>query len=55
MIDHHYGHLARDGRAHAITLLDDYRRANEGDVHRVDVAWTLKQRAVATAADERRI
>jgi hypothetical protein len=22
MIDHHYGHLARDGRTHAIQLLD---------------------------------
>ena len=23
MIDHHYGHLARDGREHAIRLLDE--------------------------------
>jgi hypothetical protein len=23
MIDRHYGHLARDGREHAIRLLDD--------------------------------
>jgi integrase len=24
MIDRHYGHLARDGREHAISLLDSY-------------------------------
>jgi hypothetical protein len=24
MIDRHYGHLARDGREHAIRLLDDF-------------------------------
>ncbi len=24
MIDRHYGHLARDGREHAIRLLDSY-------------------------------
>src|SRR5215204_5652914 len=31
MIDRHYGHLARDGREHAIRLLD---------VHAVDAGWT---------------
>ena len=55
MIDRHYGHLARDGRDHAINLLDNYGGALEPDVHRVDVAWTLKQRAVATAANQRRV
>jgi hypothetical protein len=30
MIDRHYGHLARDGREHAIRLLDSYRRSNAG-------------------------
>jgi hypothetical protein len=25
MIDRHYGHLARDGREHAIRLLDELR------------------------------
>ena len=44
-------HLARDGRDHAINLLDNYGGAFEADVHHVDVAWTLKQRAVATAAN----
>jgi hypothetical protein len=24
MIDHHYGHLARDGREHAVALLDAF-------------------------------
>ncbi len=49
MIDRHYGHLARDGRDHAINLMDAYSRPGEADVHQVDVAWTLQQRAVATA------
>ena len=43
MIDRHYGHLARDGRDHAINLLDSYSRPEEADVHRVDVAWTPQQ------------
>src|SRR6266508_668457 len=33
MIDRHYGHLARDGREHAVTLLDGYARDS--------AAWTL--------------
>lgn len=37
MIDHHYGHLARDGRDHAIELLDAHS-ASEDDV---DAGWTL--------------
>ena len=36
MIDRHYGHLAKDGREHAINLLDTYT----ADVHLVDAAWT---------------
>jgi integrase len=35
MIDKHYGHLARDGREHAVALLDAYAR---------DAAWTLNGR-----------
>jgi hypothetical protein len=46
MIDRHYGHLARDGREHAIRLLDLAAGA-EPDVHAVDAAWTLTERAVA--------
>jgi hypothetical protein len=55
MIDRHYGHLARDGRDHAINLLDSFSRPDEADVHQVDVAWTLQQRAVATPANRRRL
>ena len=35
MIDRHYGHLARDGREHAIRLLDSYKAAEALDVHPV--------------------
>ena len=40
MIDRHYGHLARDGREHAIELLDTYRAVEPLGVHGVDAAWT---------------
>jgi hypothetical protein len=40
MIDRHYGHLARDGREHAIRLLDSYRAVEPLDVHAADAAWT---------------
>jgi len=40
MIDRHYGHLARDGREHAITLLDAFTGSATVDVHAVDAAWT---------------
>jgi len=53
MIDRHYGHLARDGRVHAITLLDGYSGANTGDVHAVDAAWTLEQQVVAYRENEK--
>jgi hypothetical protein len=46
MIDRHYGHLARDGREHAIRLLDVFSGA-EPDVHAVDPAWTLNSGPVA--------
>jgi integrase len=42
MIDRHYGHLARDGREHAIRLLDTL---NAGESERwtfVDAGWTLE-------------
>jgi hypothetical protein len=49
MIDRHYGHLARDGRDHAIRLLDEL---NGGQCPRwtlVDAAWTShEQDAVST-------
>jgi hypothetical protein len=53
MIDRHYGHLARDGRVHAITLLDSYSGANASDVHAVDTAWTLPQDFVAHRENEK--
>jgi hypothetical protein len=46
MIDRHYGHLAKDGRDHAIRLLDQFT-GRRPDVHAVDAAWTLNERAVA--------
>ncbi len=46
MIDRHYGHLARDGREHAIRLLDTFTDGPR-DVHAVDVAWTSQPREVA--------
>jgi len=39
MIDRHYGHLARDGREHAIKLLDAHA-GTQPDVHAVDAGWT---------------
>jgi len=42
MIDRHYGHLARDGREHAIRLrlLDGYTDIKAADVQGLDVRWT---------------
>ena len=54
MIDRHYGHLARDGREHAINLLDLFTGA-EANVHAVDAAWTLERRFVTGSANERRV
>jgi integrase len=49
MIDRHYGHLARDGREHAIRLLDGYTAAAALDVHAVDARWTLDDVSGATS------
>jgi len=43
MIDRHYGHLARDGRDHAINLLDTHASADESGVHRVDTSPTTRR------------
>jgi integrase len=48
MIDRHYGHLARDGREHAIRLLDLFT-GDEPRVHAVDAAWTPNERGAADA------
>jgi hypothetical protein len=52
LIDRHYGHLARDGREHAIRLLDTFTGADSIDVHAVDAAWTLETPSVARSANE---
>ena len=49
MIDRHYGHLARDGREHAIRLLDGYTAGDAADVHAVDARWTLNEISDASA------
>jgi integrase len=40
MIDRHYGHLARDGREHAIRLLDEHSAGQRPPWTLVDAAWT---------------
>ena len=47
MIDRHYGHLARDGREHAIRLLDGYVDIKAADVQALDVRWTSPPPIVA--------
>jgi integrase len=47
MIDRHYGHLARDGREHAIRLLDGYAAIKAADVQALDVRWTPRLPNVA--------
>ena len=42
MIDRHYGHLARDGREHAIKLLDALDTPEFNACTSVDAAWTPK-------------
>ena len=48
MIDRHYGHLAKDGRQHAINLLDTLSTAQTGArVHAVDAKWTRTKGSAA--------
>jgi hypothetical protein len=49
MIDRHYGHLARDGREHAIKLLDALNAPEFEPWTLVDAGWPSKQRSVVTA------
>jgi integrase len=42
MIDRHYGHLARDGREHAIRLLDELSAGERPRWTPVDAPWTPK-------------
>jgi integrase len=53
MIDRHYGHLARDGRDHAIELLDGYSGSTSVDVHEVDARWTPHEQCVTYSDNEK--
>jgi hypothetical protein len=48
MIDLHYGRLARDGREHAIRLLDALSAPELDPWTLVDATWTSKARAGAS-------
>jgi len=48
MIDRHYGHLARDGREHAIRLLDELSAGQRPRWTLVDAAWTSKPAPAAS-------
>jgi integrase len=54
MIDRHYGHLARDSRAHAITLLDTYVATEALGVHAVDAGWTPTRSTTPAVTTEKR-
>ncbi|MGH3029378.1 MAG: site-specific integrase [Gaiellaceae bacterium] len=49
MIDRHYGHLARDGREHAIHLLDALNARDCEPWTLVDVGWTPRCESAASA------
>ncbi len=51
MIDRHYGHLARDGREHAIKLLDALNTPDSEPWTPVDAAWTSKAQDAASAGN----
>ncbi len=53
MIDRHYGHLARDGRDHAIHLLDAFTESEAVGVHAVDAAWTSEVSTVVLSENEK--
>ena len=52
MIDRHYGHLARDGREHAIRLLDELSTGQRPRWTLVDAAWTPEPAAAASLTTE---
>ena len=54
MIDRHYGHVARDGREHAIRLLDELSAGQRPRWTLVDAAWTSKI-AVTVSGDNESI
>jgi integrase len=53
MIDRHYGHLARDGRDHAVNLLDVFADSEAVNVHGVDAAWTSEASTVVHSDNEK--
>jgi integrase len=53
MIDRHSGHLARDGREHAIKLLDALNAPEFQPWTLVDAAWTAPRQNGVTAKTER--
>ena len=52
MIDRHYGHLARDGREHAIRLLDEVSAGQRPPWTVVDAAWTPTPATTASRDNE---
>jgi integrase len=52
MIDRHYGHLARDGREHAIRLLDELSAGQRPRWTLVDAGWTSTLAGAANADNE---
>jgi hypothetical protein len=50
-IDRHYGHLARDGREHAIQLLDALNEPGFEPWTPVDAAWTSNERSAVSAGN----
>lgn len=52
MIDSHYSHFARDGREHAIRLLDELSAGQRPRWTLVDAAWTSNERD-AVSSDNR--
>jgi len=54
MIDRHYGHLARDGREHAIKLLDALNTRESAPWTLVDAASTPKGKVDVTADNRSR-
>jgi integrase len=52
MIDRHYGHLARDGREHAIKLLDALNAPEFDPRTLVDARWTPNQPVCVRPEDE---
>lgn len=51
MIDRHYGHLARDGREHAIRLLDELSAEQRPTWTLVDARWTSNARVPASGGN----